>query len=345
LVSWHFAWRREFVIPNEIRVFITGASGFLGSRIVSRLVQSGYEVRALVRKSSQTDHIRLPGVEIAFGNVTNVESLKPAFDGIDFVIHTAADTRGTEEGARQVTIQGTRNILNLCDSNAVKKLIYISSCSVYGVADYQKGQVIDEHSPLERFPERRGAYTWGKLEAEKLVTKYMIQKKVPVVCLRPGTIWGIGGESFTPMIGFSFGTQFFVVIGDGRLVLPLVYIDNLVEAVIASITSQPHTMGIYNVIDPEAVDKKCYMDNFIRKLYPGSLCLYLPYGLLYSATWLQEKLSMVLRRRPVLTCYRLTSSQKPILYDSSKISHDLGWRPLISFNEALDTVLRSKHIR
>jgi nucleoside-diphosphate-sugar epimerase len=331
-------------MPNEIKVLVTGASGFLGCRIVRKLTQSGFEVRALVRKSSKTDHICLPGVELFLGDVTDAESLKPAFIGIDFVIHAAADTRGTEEGARFVTIQGTRNILDLCVSNAIKKLIYISSCSVYGVADCQEGQTVEESSPLELFPECRGAYTWGKLKAEKLVTEYMGQKKVPVVCLRPGTIWGIGGENYSPIIGFSVGNKAFVVIGDGRFVLPLVYVDNLVEAVMSAITSQPNAMGIYNVIDPEMVDKKRYMDSYIRKLYPGALCLYLPYGLLYFATWLQEKLCMVLRHRPVLTCYRLKSSQKPIRYDSSKISHDLGWRPLISFNEAVDRLLKSEQI-
>jgi 2-alkyl-3-oxoalkanoate reductase len=298
-------------------------------------------VRALVRKTSRSGPLRLPGVEIFIGDVTDVESLSPAFAGIDNVVHAAADTSGTDEGARQVTIQGTRNILDLCAAHPVKKLVYISSCSVYGVADYAAGQVVDENASLERFPERRGTYSWAKLEAEKLVTEFMSQGKgkASVVCLRPGTIYGCGGENYTPLIGFSLGDKVFAVIGDGRLVLPLVYVDNLVEAILAALEQEKSRGQVYTVVDSQPIDKKRYMDGCIRKLYPRAWCFYLPYGLFSAAVALQEKVCGVLKRQPVLTMYRLTSSQKPILYDASKIMNDLGWRPSVSFDEAVARIV------
>ena len=316
------------------KVLVTGATGFLGRRTVEMLIDQGFAVRALVRTPSKAGTLAQLGAEIAQGDVTDPESLKPAFQGIDYVIHAAADTSGTEQGARQVTIRGTRNILVLCASRQVKKLVYISSCSVYGSADYKEGQVVDENSPLERFPERRGIYSWAKLEAEKIVLDYMNQDKVPAVCLRPGTIYGPGGENFSPMLGFSWKNKIFVVIHKKGFTLPLVYVDNLIQAIIAALIQDKSTGQVYNVVDSQQIGKIEYMDTFISKLYPGAWCFYLPYSLLSAAVSLQETLFSIIKRKPVLTKYRLTSSQKPIIFDASKIKNHLGWQPSFSFEQA-----------
>ncbi len=316
-------------------VLVTGASGFLGSRTVEVLSEQGCSVHALVRKTSRIDHLHLPNVTIFYGDVAESESLKSAFDGIDYVIHTAADTGGTEAGGRHVTIHGTSNILECCVSSKVKKLVYISSCSVYGVTAYKDGQLVDENMAMEHVPEQRGAYSWAKLEAEKLVARFMEQEKIPVVCLRPGTIYGPGGAVYSPMVGFSLGCRIFVIIGDGESILPLVYIDSLVAAIILSLTNENSNGQIYNVVDLDRVNKKRYMDKLIRRLYPRSKCFYLSYGLLYFLVMIQERLLTALKREPVLTCYRLNASQKPIVYDVTKIVKDLKWQPVVSFDEAV----------
>jgi nucleoside-diphosphate-sugar epimerase len=320
-------------------VLVTGASGFLGRRIVESLSAQGCSVRALVRRSSKVDSLRLTGVDIVFGDVTDAESLKSAFDGVDYVIHSAADTSGTEEGARLVTIQGTRNILDLCSENQVKKLVYISSCSVYGVADYRAGQLIDENSSLERFPEQRGAYSWGKLEAERLVLSRMLKGEVPAVCLRPGTIYGCGGENYTPLIGTSIGQNVFTVFGNGQFVLPLVYLDNLVDAILDAMNDEKSTGQVYTVVDSQQIDKRRYMDTFIRKLNPHARVFYVPFSLLSIVVFLQEKIFGMLKRKPLMTLYRLMSSQKPVLYDNSKIMKDLGWASKVSFDAAVERIV------
>lgn len=321
-------------------VLVTGASGFLGRRTVAVLSGYGCAVHALVRKTSQIDHLCLPNVKILHGDVAEYESLESAFEGVDYVIHAAADTGGTEEGGRRITIQGTRNILECCAAFNVKKLVYISSCSVYNATICKDGQYIDENTPLEPAPKQRGAYSWAKLEAEKLVTRFMEHGKTPVVCLRPGTIYGPGGTVFSPMIGFSFRNKIFAVIGNGEFVLPLVYIDSLISAITAALTNEKSNGQVYNVVDPERVDKKRYMDRLIRRLYPRSTSLFLPYTLLHSVVWLQEKLFAALRREPLLTCYRLSASQKAVVYDVTKIEQELDWRPLFSFEEAVENFIR-----
>lgn len=322
---------------NDLRgrtILVTGASGFLGRRLVAALAARGAAVRALVRAGSKVEALRLPGVKLCLGDVAEADSLESAFAGVELVVHAAADTSGDEGQGRRVTIGGTRNILAQCLARRVERLVYISSCSVYGVAELAPGQLVTEDAPLERYPERRGAYSWAKLEAENLVTAAMTQGETAVVCLRPGTIYGPGGENYTPMLGFALGEKLFALIGDGRMVLPLVHIDNLVAAILAALAAPTGVGGVYNVIDPERVDKRRYMEEFICRLHPGARCLYLPYGLLYGVTRVQEKLCLLLRRRPFLTCYRLTASQRPIIYDAARLGRELGWRPVIGFAAA-----------
>ena len=330
------SYKRPQMTKNK--VLVTGATGFLGWRTAEMLIDQGFTVRALVRTPSKAGNLAKIGAEVAQGDVTDPGSLKPALENIDYVIHAAADTSGTEKGARQVTIGGTRNILDLCASRQIKKLVYISSCSVYGLADYKDGHLVDEESPLERFPELRGIYSWAKLEAEKIVLGYMNQNKVRAVCLRPGTIYGPGGEKFSPMLGFSLKDKVFFVIHKKGFIMPLVYIDNLLKVIITAMVKDKSTGQVYNVVDPQQIGKKEYMDTFFRKLYPGAWCFYLPYSLFYAAVGLQEIIFRALRRNPVLTRYRLISSQKPIIYDSSKIMKDLGWQPLFSFDQGADKI-------
>jgi 2-alkyl-3-oxoalkanoate reductase len=325
---------------NKAKVLVTGASGFLGRRTVEILSERGFSVRALVRKTSTIGNLKRPGVEISFGDVTDIATLKPAFEGIDFVIHTAVDTTGTKEGAQRVTIWGTRNVLDLCASFPIQKLVYISSLSVYGLADCKDGQVIDEDAPLERYPERRGVYSWSKIEAEKLVRDCMKKSSVPAVCLRPGTIYGLGGKFFTPMMGFSFMNKLFLVIQNRGFFIPLVYLDNIVEAIFLVIINESRSKTVYNLVDTQTVDKKIYMDTFICVLYPKAFVLYIPYYLISLGVDLHERVFKALGKKPFLSNYRLISSQKPIIYDSSKIIKQLKWKPLVSFEEAVRNILR-----
>ena len=324
---------------GKSKVLVTGATGFLGTRLVEQLKSRGYPVRALARKLSDTEKLKRLKAEIFFGDVADIDSMRPAFEGVDFVVHAAADTGGDEKESRLSTLLGTSNIIELGKEFNVKKLVYISSCSVYGVSDYKSGQVVTEASSLERHPEKRGVYSEAKLKADNLITSEMKKGGLPIACLRPGTIFGPGGDIYTPMMGFSIGNKIFAIIGNGKFVLPLVYIDNLVDAIVTVMEKKESAGQIYNLIDPDMVNKRQYADLVLRQLYPKCRCLYIPYWFLYTAVFSQEILTKMLRRRPFLTRYRLTSSQRPILYDSARIQRELGWKPPLTVTESIDQLI------
>ena len=320
-------------------VLVTGSTGFLGSRIVETLMAKGFRVRALVRKTSKLEKLKSLGVAICVGDIGDLASLRLAFGGMDYVVHAAADTVGSVEGGRVSTIRGTENVLALCEECRVKKLVYISSCSVYGVADYKKGYVVTEESSLERVPEARGAYSNAKFQAEKVILQAMAGDVCPIVCLRPGTIYGPGGEIYTPMMGFSFGRKIFLTIGDGRFVLPLVYIDNVADAVRVSLEKGESGGKVYNLIDPYQLTKKQYIARLMKKVFPRAKFFNFPYSLLYVIVYFQEILLKLIGRTPFLTRYRLESSQKKIIYDGKKICRELSWTPPVSVDDALNNMI------
>lgn len=331
-------------ISRSEKVLVTGGTGLLGRPLVERLLADGYDVRVLARKLSSVENLAAQGAEIFWGDVADAASLEAAFEGVQIVVHAAAGTSGRKQDCETATLNGTRNVLALCDRHRIAKLIYLSSCSVYGVADYKAGQLVTEDSPIERFPERRGEYSASKQRAEQIVQAAMEEKKFPIVIVRPGTIFGQGGDLFSPMIGFDLFGKAYVVIGNGKFILPFVYVDNLVQAIIRSIESEKANGQVFNVVDSERIDKREYMRRVIKVVQPEARVIYFPYFLLDILVRVQEFLFKLLGRNPVLTRYRLISSQRPIIYDNSKLEK-LGWEPAVQMGDALKRLVEFEKAR
>ena len=322
------------------RVLVTGGTGFVGKAVVKRFLSEGYSVRVLARKLAKVDALAAAGAEIFWGDVADLKSFGEAFEGCDVIVHLAAGTSGSEKDSETGTLQGTRNLLELCRTHNHSKVIYISSCSVYGIAEHHGTTAISETSPVERFPERRGAYSASKQEAERMVSEYQRASGAPIVILRPGTIYGPGGQIYTPLMGFSIGSRY-IVIGNGKFVLPLVYVDNVVDSIVHCATRPDANGEIFNVLDPEPLTKREYMDRVVKRVDRNARTFYLPFSILYGITWMQELAFRMMGRRPVLSLYRLTSSQKPVVYDGTKIATKVQWIAPVATQIALDELVRS----
>lgn len=322
-------------IQQKKTVLVTGASGYVGLATVKKLVEQGYRVRAFVRKLSHIDKLEDMGVEISFGDIRHYDSFKKAAGGIDIIVHLAAAMKGPADEFEDVTVGGVENLIRITRELGISKVIYMSSMSVYDVADCVNDQVLDENHILERRPEDRGPYSSSKTKAELLVLKEIRGGGSKWTVLRPSEICGPAKKISFNKIGFSLGNKFRVIIGPGRRKLRVVYIDDVVNAITLSLENNISNGKIYHVNYNEGISKKDYINNYVVPKYGKGINIYVPYQVFYLMALFIEYVFPIFKRKPFLTRYRLMSSQKDVLFSPSKIETDLHWKPANSLYQSI----------
>src|SRR5215471_3666117 len=151
-----------------MRIFITGATGFVGSHVAQLLCAQGADVRLLVRPTSRTENIADLKADRVVGDLRDPDSLKKAMEGCEFVFHVAADyrlwVRDPEEMYRS-NVEGTRAILRAAQETRVRRVIYTSSVATMGFST--SGQIADETSPVT-LKDMVGPYKRSKFMAEQV---------------------------------------------------------------------------------------------------------------------------------------------------------------------------------
>src|SRR5439155_4154043 len=138
---------------------VTGANGYVGWQVVQALVEYGYYVRALVRPTSSPERLQQLGVEVFLGDVRRLEDVSTAADGMQVIVHLAAGMKGSQEFIVDTCVRGTQNVAEAATVQCVKRVIYMSSFSVYDFAKLHDGEVITETSPLEEELDSKGVYS------------------------------------------------------------------------------------------------------------------------------------------------------------------------------------------
>lgn len=303
--------------PPPAEILVTGAGGFLGARLVARLLAEGQRPRLFLRRP-------LPGkspmahLDAVIGDLGNPADVLRAVEGVQTVYHVGAAMKGPPEAFRAGTVHGTRNVLDACRHHHVRRLVYVSSMGVLDHAGHPDGVMVTENSPVEPFPEQRGAYTQTKLEAEHLVR----DSGLPAVILRPGQIFGPGAESVTPNGVIKLAGRW-IVSGNGSRKLPLVHVDDVVEALWLAAKSPQAAGQTINLVDPTPVDQNQYLAH----LKPAAPILRVPEWLLITAAYGVEILGKLLKRSVPLTRYRVRSLKPLHPFDIHQANTLLPWKP------------------
>ncbi|MFQ5993269.1 MAG: NAD-dependent epimerase/dehydratase family protein, partial [Nitrospiraceae bacterium] len=326
---------------NRSSVFVTGASGFLGGHLVEKLAERGAGIRALVRPTSRIGHLGPLDIDCVDGDLGDVEKLQRAMEGCDVVYHCAAATKGSWNEYVEATIRGTERVLQASVKAGVKRFLYISSLSIYGVSQFKDHEWVTEAAPYDLHPEKRGYYAHSKIEAEKLVRRCGEETGLPVTILRPGTIYGPRGKIFFPRIGYSLKDKVFLIIGRGDLQLPLSYVENVVDAICLAAIHDQAVGEIYNIVDDDHITQREYLNELIQRTGVKSLIFHLPFGFVYFAASLLETQAALTKtkRAPLLSRYRLICGAKNLRYDTSRAKNQLQWKPHVSLKEGLERTL------
>ena len=312
---------------------VTGAAGFLGRAVVTALRAKGKRIRVLVRKPVRA-FAEDAGVQMVIGDLGDPEIVGHAVAGVATVYHVGAAMRGGQREFEAGTVWGTRNIVDACLQHATPRLVHVSSLSVLDHAGRKASSVVTETSTLEPYPERRGAYTQTKGIAEACVRDAIARHGLPAVILRPGQIFGPGAERSTPNGTLSLAGRW-IAVGPTLRTLPLVYVDDAVDAVLLAGTSDAAVGEVFNIVDPRPVTQEQYLAACRRKLGDGLRLLRVPTWTFMLLATAVELLGAVLRRPVPLTRYRVRSLRPLENFDLTAAQTVLGWQPRVGVGRGM----------
>ncbi len=315
------------------KTLLTGASGFLGKHLLARLLSElpeGEKLRVFVRRDPPASVKNDPRIEVILGDLGDAAAMDRAVAGVSLIYHVGGAMSGSPEDFERGCAAGTRNLLASIKKHAMPKLVYISSLSVMHWSAGVAGVPAREDFPLEQYPERRGAYTQHKLAAELLVRAAVKDDGVSAVILRPGQIAGPGTEMLAPSVGRRAGKRI-VILGDGRQILPLVWVDDVVDAIRLAEKRSIWTGEIFLLVDAPMYTQ----EQVARLAEPNAPIVRVPRFVVNLLAIGVEMLGAVLRRPVPLSRYRVASSLSPITFDCTAAREKLGWSPKVGVAEGL----------
>jgi nucleoside-diphosphate-sugar epimerase len=237
-------------------LFITGATGLVGSHAVEEAIARGFRVKALVRSSSDTRWLDEQGVEKVAGDLEDAEALRRGVEGADWVFNCAAKVGdwGTLEEFRRLNVQALRLLLEAAAAANIDRFVHVSSLGVYEGRDHFG---TDETTPPAA--EALDGYTRSKVEAEALALEYARERGLPVTIVRPGFIYGPRDRTVLPKLVTNLRAGRFAYFGSGEQALNCIYVKNLVHAIFLAAESPSAIGEVFNVTDGVRVSKRQFV--------------------------------------------------------------------------------------
>lgn len=315
-----------------MRCLVTGATGFLGGHVAEALLARGDGVRALVRQSSDRGLLESWGAELIEGDLGDAAAAARAVDGVDVVVHCAAKVGdwGPVDEYRKVNVEAFRVLLDACVGRPLRRFVLVSSLGVYEAKDHFG---TDETAAL---PEHHiDGYTQTKVEAEVLAMRYFREKKVPIVILRPGFIYGPRDRTIMPRLLTNLRWRLVTYFGSRKKVLNNVYVGNVVEAVLLAIDAPAAVGEAFNITDGRCVTKQEFFETICRLArLPRPLATY-PMWLARALCGGFESMGKTLGFQPLLNMARLKFMGLNLDYSIEKARRQLGYEPRVSFEEGI----------
>lgn len=286
-------------------ILITGATGFIGTHLLKRL--SGTKIRCLVRK----DTVLGNNVETVKGDLTDPRSLEEATKGASVVVHLAAIIKSNKkEDFGKINVEGTKNLVDACIKNKVKRFVHISS------HDATLGDKYD--------------YAYSKLKSEEIVKNSGLE----YIILRPTVVYGKGDkESLGMLFNIIKKYSFAPVIGNGEYQLQPVYVDDVVNAVLRCLESDK-VNKIYFIAGPKALTFNQIINQTATVLSKKVIKIHFPLWLLKILLNPYELLS----KNPSLTYKKMLAVTENKTCDITQTEKELGFKPVI-FEEGLKKTL------
>lgn len=314
-------------------VLVTGANGFIGRHLVVRLCQEGYQVRAVTRPSVEV--VRFPaGVEVVTGDVRDQRAMKGVAAGCEVAFHLAGKAHALDEAPEDVAayqavnVDGTRNVLEGAVAGGVRRLVFFSSVKAMG--EETSGCVDESYEPRPRT-----AYGLSKLEAERLVMESSRRTGLETVCLRLPLVYGPGQKGNLARMIEAVDRGLFPPLAKSGSRRSLVHVINVVHAALLAAT-HPAALGrCYIVADARAYSTLELYEMICRALGKPIPRWHVPLGVLRLLGIAGDAVGRIRGKRFIFDSDALAKLAGSAWYSSQRISQELGYRPLVTFEDAL----------
>lgn len=214
------------------RILVTGGTGFIGGRLVERLVlECGAEVRVLVHHFARASRIARFPIEMMLGDMTEPQDVERAVQGCEVIFHCACATQGSEAKQLRANGRGTENVLASAQRSSVKRVVHVSSNAVYGITP--DGD-LDETAP------RRPAnpYSCGKLSTENAAFAAARDSRLPVVILQPTIVYGPFATPWTVNVLQQLKVKRSILVNGGEGLCNAVYVDDVTNAMLLAAVAE-----------------------------------------------------------------------------------------------------------
>jgi nucleoside-diphosphate-sugar epimerase len=313
-------------------VFVTGGSGFVGSRLITRLLAEGHTVRALARSDAAAGKVQSLGAIPVRADLTDVAGLRAAAAGTELAFHAAARTTrgGTRRQFWTDNVDGTANVVRAVREAGVRRLVHVGTEAA--LMDGQPLVNVDESAPLR--PDSRASYPASKAAAERVVIE--ANGSLETVVLRPRFVWGAGDTTLLPELVNMVSSGRFAWLNGGRHLTDITHVDNVVEGLmLAADRGRPGQP--YFVTDGAPVVFRDFLTELLATQGVSAPNRSLPYGVAETVAAAGETLwrSLGLKGAPPLDYMSVWVSGRECTIDITKARTELGYQPVKTRQQGL----------
>ncbi|MCX6153629.1 MAG: NAD-dependent epimerase/dehydratase family protein [Candidatus Kapabacteria bacterium] len=314
-------------------VLITGVNGFIGSHIAEKLLAAGHTVRGLIRKTSDLKFIIDFDIELYYGDITDIESVKRAMTGVDVVVHNAAlaSDWGHFSTFYNANVAGVQNVAKSAAEAGVHRFVDICTSAIYGFGDPE---------PLNELSSYKKSI-FHYVETKRLSALWLneFEKTCPMefTSICPGNVFGTRDHTFIEKYFDALRDGKGGYVSGGLTKTCPVYVENLADAIVLACFHPDAAGEDFLITDGLDIDWKTFTELLCDELgfKKPKMSIPFPVGYAIAFVWEMIYLLFAVKTPPLLTRYRISNGGSNYWFSIDKAKRMLGWKPAVGLEEAI----------